>query len=119
MGSRLCVCQCHFGDTDGGRDRSNRSIRIEQPTVSVVCVFTETDIAGDKEGREDLSQFLDSEDDGPIRVICWRAFVVLYGVISVRQLFQHETTETEMQPCYNSTGHQREERSPSLPRRAV
>jgi hypothetical protein len=59
----------------------------------VVCVLTKTDIAGDEEGREDLFQFLDSEDDRPIEVICWRACGVLYGVVSVRQLFQHEATK--------------------------
>lgn len=49
----------------------------------MVCVFAEADIACNEEGREELTEFLDSEDDRPIRVICWCTFVVLHVALIV------------------------------------
>jgi len=80
MRPSFCVCYCHFSDTGSGWIGSNRSVRVKQPAVAVVCVFTETDIAYDEKGGKDFSQFSDGEDDGPIGVICWRACVVLYMI---------------------------------------
>ena len=49
----------------------------------MVCVFAEADIAYDEEGREELAEFLDGEDDGSVRVVCWCAFVVLHVALVV------------------------------------
>ena len=77
------VCACadvverDLGDALGGGRRVDRPILAEVSTVSVRCVFAETDVRGDVQRREELAECFDGEDHWALGVVCGRPYVVL------------------------------------------
>ena len=80
MCASSCISYRHFGDTCNGCARLNCSICVKQPTMAMVRVFAETDIACDEERREYFAQFLDGENDRTVWIVCWSASKILYAL---------------------------------------
>jgi hypothetical protein len=79
MRACFCVCYCYVSNTGDGKGGYDRSVCVKQPTMAMVCVCAETDVACDKERGKHFSQFLNGKDNGPGGIVSWRAFVVLHG----------------------------------------
>jgi len=77
IGPCFGIVDCDFCKSCNGGRIINGPIFIEDPTMSVIRVFTETNICGHKEAGELLSYQFDGLDNWPFGVISQRADAIL------------------------------------------